>query len=148
MKVCEAGNTSSPKMLEMLRRPEGASLDELLTLRRETNKPKAIRLAAVLKVVMGFKNANGYNVRVSGDRYFIKDDNAQQSHDQSPGLNYIPSKEDFETAYRALNSLGDTISIDSVLDQLESIAKKKVLPLKSDWRLVTEKNIEIWSKRR
>ena len=70
--VVETGNTTSPQMLAMLRRPEGASLEELLALRRVTDKPKATRLAAVLKVVKEFKNKNGHNVIESGDRFYIK----------------------------------------------------------------------------
>jgi len=61
---------------------------------------------------------------------------------------YLPNKEDFESAYRSLTRPGETISIDSVLDQIETTAKKKGLSLKSNWRMITEKNIEIWSKKR
>ena len=60
---------------------------------------------------------------------------------------YLPSKKDFEVAYRALSLPGGTISIDSALDQLEIITNKKGLTLKSNWRVTTEKNIEIWSKK-
>lgn len=60
---------------------------------------------------------------------------------------YEPTKEDFESAYCALTRPGETISIDSVLDQMEINAMKKGLSLKSNWRMVTEKNIEIWSKK-
>jgi len=58
----------------------------------------------------------------------------------------LPTKEDFESAYRALTRPGETISIDSVLDQMEINAKKIGLSLKSNWRMVTEQSIEIWSK--
>ena len=60
---------------------------------------------------------------------------------------YLPTKEDFESAYRALARPRESISIDEVLDQLETSAKKKGLSLKSNWRIITEKNIEIWSKK-
>jgi len=59
---------------------------------------------------------------------------------------YLPSKKDFEAAYRALTRPGRTISIDSVLDQLEIIMNKKGLTLESNWRVTTEKNIVLWSK--
>jgi len=61
---------------------------------------------------------------------------------------YLPNKEDFESAYRTLTRPGETISIDSVLDQLENNAKKMGRSLKNNWRTITEKNIEIWSKKR
>ena len=59
---------------------------------------------------------------------------------------YLPTKEDFEAAYRVLTRPGQSISIDSVLNQLEINAKNEGHLLKSNWRMVTEKNIEIWSK--
>ena len=60
---------------------------------------------------------------------------------------YLPCKEDFETAYRKLSKLGDSISIDSVLDQIEVKANNERHLLKSNWRIITEKNIEVWSKK-
>jgi hypothetical protein len=71
-----------------------------------------------------------------------------KAHEVSQYSNYLPSKEDFESSYRTLTSPGKTISIDSVLDQLEINAKEKGLSLKSNWRMITEKNIEIWAKKR
>lgn len=61
---------------------------------------------------------------------------------------YLPTKDDFESAYRALTHPGETISIDSVLDQMEINVKKNGLLLKKNWSMITEKNIEIWSKKR
>lgn len=61
---------------------------------------------------------------------------------------YFPSKEDFESAYRMLTHLGESIPIDAVLNQIEINAKNKGLSLKNNWRMITEKNIEIWSKKR
>lgn len=59
---------------------------------------------------------------------------------------YLPTKEDFESAYRSLTRPGLAVSIDSVLDQLEIDAKKKGLLLENNWRKITEKNIETWSR--
>ena len=60
---------------------------------------------------------------------------------------YLPSEEDFESAYRMLTRLGEAISIDTVLDKIEVHAVKMGLSLKSNWRMITEKNIEIWAKK-
>lgn len=68
-------------------------------------------------------------------------------NDQPQSNSYFPTKEEFETAYRMLTHLGNAISIDTVLDQIESITMEKRLELKSNWRMITEKNIEIWSKK-
>lgn len=57
---------------------------------------------------------------------------------------YLPTKEDLKAAYRILTCPGESISIDTVLDQIEVITEKKCKLLKSDWRLITEKNIETW----
>lgn len=57
----------------------------------------------------------------------------------------IPTKEDFEAAYRKLVRPGEAVSIDAVLDQIEVNAKKDGFLLKSDWRMITEMNITSWS---
>ncbi len=59
---------------------------------------------------------------------------------------YFPNEKDFESAYRALTRPGGTISLDAVLDQLELIIIKKGLKLKSNWRLILEKDIACWAK--
>lgn len=74
-------------------------------------------------------------------------DIAEKSHAHLQDNSYIPTKEDSESAYRILTPLGNSISIDTVLDQIEINAKKDGHLLKSDWRMITENNIEIWSKK-
>jgi hypothetical protein len=71
-------------------------------------------------------------------------DNVLQSTLAQDG-SHIPTKEDIESAYWALARPGETISIDAVLDLLETNAKKKGLLLNGDWRMVTEKCIAAWS---
>lgn len=61
---------------------------------------------------------------------------------------YLPTKEDFEAAYRLLTRPGESISIDAVLDQIEASAKKEGKMLKDDCRIITENNIENWAKNR
>ncbi len=76
--------------------------------------------------------------------YTIK--TTQQNRNQAQVGSHLPTKEDFESAYRALTRLGESIPFDSVLDQIGKEADKKGLLLKPNWRLETEKNIENWSK--
>ncbi len=66
-------------------------------------------------------------------------------YDQFQGKVILPSKLDFESAYRSLTCPGNSISLDAVLDQIETNAKKKGLLLNSNWRIIMEKNIEIWA---
>ena len=70
----------------------------------------------------------------------------ESSQSTSQDNSYLPTKEDFETAYRMLARPGEAISIDAVLDQIEINARGWGLLLKNNWRMITEKNIEIWSK--
>jgi hypothetical protein len=65
---------------------------------------------------------------------------------ECPNGSYIPSKEDFDTAYRTLAKPGQEVIIDAVLDQIEHSAKKAGHNLEENWRMITERNIEIWSK--
>jgi len=58
---------------------------------------------------------------------------------------YLPNKGDFEKAYRTIASQGQSVSIDAILDQIEIDAKTSGHKLKNNWRLTTERNIEIWS---
>lgn len=62
--------------------------------------------------------------------------------------NYLPTIEDLEIAYRMLTRHGEAIASDLVLDQIEIIMKNRGLSLKINWRLITEKNIEIWAKKK
>ena len=72
----------------------------------------------------------------------------QQRYGQIEVGSHLPTKEDFESTYRILTRLGEAISIDSVLDRMETNAKKKGLALKNNWRMITEKSIEVWSTKR
>lgn len=69
------------------------------------------------------------------------------SSDDKEREEYLPTKENFESAYRALTCPGKSISFDAVLDQIETNAKEKGLSLMNDWRMITEKNIIMWSKK-
>lgn len=58
----------------------------------------------------------------------------------------LPSKEDFESAYRTLTRLDNELSLDAVLDQINIDTTKKGITLKKDWRTITEVHIlEIWA---
>lgn len=67
---------------------------------------------------------------------------------QQPEGNYLPNREDFESAYRSLARPGQEVSIDAVLDKIASNAIKAGLTLKDQWRTITERNIkDYWSKK-
>lgn len=70
-----------------------------------------------------------------------------QNRDQSLNNVDLPTKEDFESAYRTLTRLGESVSVDAVLDQIAFCAKKEGHSLKYNWRMFTEKNIDVWSKK-
>lgn len=70
-----------------------------------------------------------------------------QTHTKTKDDAFLPTKEEFESAYRKLVRPVEGISIDAVLDQIETNANNKSLTLPSNWRMITEKNIEIWSKK-
>jgi len=57
---------------------------------------------------------------------------------------YLPNKEDFKSAYRMLTRPGEPISLDAALNQIEINTKKEGHVLKDSWRIITERNIEIW----
>ena len=69
----------------------------------------------------------------------------KRSESDTQNAHYLPTKEDFESAYRALTRLGDELSLDAILDQIEINATKAGLALKSNWRIITEMNIKLWS---
>jgi hypothetical protein len=71
---------------------------------------------------------------------------SKQILNQRQETSCIPTKEDFESAYRTLTRPGESISIDAVLDQIETSAIEKGFALKNNWRMITKKNIEIWLK--
>lgn len=68
-------------------------------------------------------------------------------HKQPADNTFLPSKEDFEKAYRMLTKLGEVVSIDTVLDQVAINSTNTDMLLKSDWRVITERNIATWTKK-
>ena len=65
----------------------------------------------------------------------------------SSSQGYLPGKDDFEVAYRSLTSFGDDCGLDAILDLVERNATAAGYSLKNNWRTITERNIEIWSKK-
>ena len=72
--------------------------------------------------------------------------NEDASISQRSSGDYIPTKDDFASAYRMICPSGDRIHINSVLDQIEINITNSGYNLKNNWRLITERNIEIWVK--
>ena len=54
---------------------------------------------------------------------------------------YLPTKTDVEAAYRMLARLGESVSLDAVLDQIDMNARQAGYSLKHNWRIITEENI-------
>jgi hypothetical protein len=65
---------------------------------------------------------------------------------QGSSGDYLPSKDDFVSAYRMICPSRKAIHIDAVLDQIEKIAIESGYSLKHNWRTITEKNIQYWVK--
>jgi len=59
---------------------------------------------------------------------------------------YLPTKDDCESAYRMLCSPGQKIDKESILNQIGKNAINSGFNLKKNWRLINERNIEIWVK--
>jgi len=70
----------------------------------------------------------------------------QQHSDKFSKNVYIPTKDDFEIAYRSLTRLGERVQIDVILDRIEINLTEKRFTLKNNWRLITEENIKLWLK--
>jgi hypothetical protein len=54
---------------------------------------------------------------------------------------YLPNKDNFESAYRMLCSPGQKIDKESILNQIDKNAINSGYNLKKNWRMITEKNI-------
>ncbi len=65
----------------------------------------------------------------------------QSAHQVAEIKNNIPGQDDVEEAYREISPLGEEISIDILLDQIEKNCVAKGYTLDPNWRSVTEKNI-------
>lgn len=147
---------STDHIFRLACKPGGASIEEMLRLRKDKGIPYDDRKKVLVKLLKEIKDAYRVELIENGDTFqfhsekslISSTDNASQQISVQPHNNsYLPNKDDFETAYRTLTNPGETISIDSVLDQLEINAKKNRLLLKSNWRIITEKNIKVWSKK-
>ena len=60
---------------------------------------------------------------------------------------YQPNQDDFESAYRMLCSPGKSFEEDLVLDRIEKNATESGYHLKENWRVITKRNIELWTKK-
>ena len=84
------------------------------------------------------------NIREGQNSGLENEEYKTDSYVQGSRNDYLPNKEDFESAYRMLCSPGQKINKDSILDQIEKNALNSGRNLKTNWRLITERNIEIW----
>jgi hypothetical protein len=60
---------------------------------------------------------------------------------------YLPTKEDFESAYKSLSKTAEHINIEDILDQIELKFSNSGYRLKNNWRLIIKSKLELWSKK-
>jgi hypothetical protein len=82
------------------------------------------------------------NFLIDSDKIYSKQDSIVPK--EATG-EYLPTKTDFESAYKMLCSPGKEIGVGKVLDQIEKNALNSGFNLKLNWRMITERNIKIWS---
>ena len=106
---------------------------------RAGNKPE-VTMGELLKIIndVEMNIMKGQNSGLENEEY------KTDSYVQGSRNDYLPNKEDFESAYRMLCSPGQKIDKKSILDQIEKNALNSGRNLKTNWRLITERNIEIW----
>jgi hypothetical protein len=77
----------------------------------------------------------------------LENNTAPRVTNLSESRGFLPSKENCEYAYRMLSRLGESVSVDEILDLVEINCKENGHSLKNNWRVITEKNIELWAKK-
>lgn len=143
---------STEEIFRLAWKQDGATIVEMLNCRKDSGKSIDVKKKALLKLLKAIEKAYLVKLVVDGDNYRFIPENSGGSvtintAHKALARSYLPTKEDFEIAYKMVSRLGETISLDSVLDQLEISANEKGHLLKSDWRIDTEKNIETWVKK-
>ena len=65
---------------------------------------------------------------------------------ETPKTNYLPTKADCEMALKALQKLGkgSSVSKEELFDWLEQHFQDKGISMKSNWKVITERNLDIW----
>lgn len=125
----------------------GITEAELVQLAQERGKTKWLPFRRYIDY---FKE-EGFKIVLENGRYVDKTGPSQSTGASTPMQivinGQIPTKDDFESAYRMLARPGQSISIDAVLDQIETNTRNKILTLQNNWRMITEENIKIWSKK-
>jgi len=116
---------------------------------------KKKRITSTEKAYFSFfiqkKSGKNYNLLASVQ---IPDKNNQVDSSSKDNMNskketglYIPTKEDFEKAYRKLEKTHkQEVPIDEVLDIVEANLTEKGRMLHENWRSITEQNIATWSR--
>ena len=57
---------------------------------------------------------------------------------------YLPTKTDVENAYKELAPAGEEVDREDLLNQVKKDNIQRGLTLKSNWRIITDLNIDIW----
>lgn len=71
---------------------------------------------------------------------------SQTSHADQESY-YLPTREDFETAYRRLAGCGEAVPVNAVLQEIGVMVEGGGRTLNPQWRAITERNIEMWAGR-
>jgi hypothetical protein len=82
-----------------------------------------------------------FHISYKNEKTFLDEDSAILRRSYG---DYLPTKEDAENAYDMLVSREEEIDSDSLLDQIEINVTDSKRNLKSNWRLITESNLQIW----
>ena len=61
-------------------------------------------------------------------------------------VNYLPSKADVERANNLILTCGGNLELEDVLNMIEKNCLEKGETLKQNWKMITERNIEMWFK--
>jgi hypothetical protein len=87
-------------------------------------------------------DGNGGLIRIDTTENHVPD---SLSGKNTENANYLPTKEDCEAAIRQLSDENAQARTEQVLDRIEKNVTSKDMALKSNWRMITEENMKIWS---
>jgi hypothetical protein len=121
---------------------KGENFDKLLTSGR---KPNAVR-----SHLNHLKTDHGLEIEKNADGIYIfsvcsEAETGNRSKENAGQNEYLPTKEGCEAAIRQLSDENVQARTGQVLDRIEKNVTSRGKALKSNWRMITEENMKIWS---
>ena len=150
------GNRSTADIFQLACRPSGATIKDMLRLRRDMGNDDYKKESALLKLIYAIEKAYLVELIVNGDNYRFQRVNtnasspsiaSQQTHSQPQDNSHQPTREEVEKILREIAPKGKEIDEELLKRRIEFAFALEKRTLKAGWWERTKINLVEWSKK-